>query len=395
MDYIVEYYRMSEHANQTMEGIAMPDRRKFSIFISSTYEDLKNERQEIIGVALENGFIPVGMEQFHAAPASQWEVITKMIDECDFYLLIIGGRYGSIDEASNVSYTEKEYDYAKSKEIPVIVLIKRPESITADKQDSGDSKYEKQKRLESFKNKVMNDKQQVDFFGSVDDLKYAASATLRNAVGYAGTKAGWVRYRDVVDIINEEAEERNKANSGLSEQQQRVLENMKAILTEFGNRLTDVEKYQSTREKMPVATKEDIENLFRVEDNTLIIGSDNPVLSTVGRDDVGDIPVDTAFLLVYAADGDGRILKIRTLSTPVQITTSGKQFMADNSQRESAKWQEALDRLIEWGWVKPVGYKGEIYELTGTGYKKAEWLKEGLEIDTTKEPLEELGKFDD
>ena len=146
---------------------------------------------------------------------------------------------------------------------------------------------------------------------------------------------------------------------------------------------------------MPVATKEDSENLFRVEDNTLIIGSDNPVLSTVGRDDVGDIPVDTAFLLVYAADGDGRILKIRTLSTPVQITTSGKQFMADNSQRESAKWQEALDRLIEWGWVKPVGYKGEIYELTGTGYKKAEWLKEGLEIDTTKEPLEELGKFDD
>lgn len=294
------------------------------------------------------------MEQFHAAPASQWEVITKMIDECDFYLLIIGGRYGSIDDATDVSYTEKEYDYAKSKGIPVIVLMKKPESITADKQDTGDAKhnkYEKQKRLDSFRDKVKNDENTVDFFGTVDELKYVASPTLRNACGYADDEAGWVRYKDVVDLINEEAEERNKTNSELGEQQQRILEGMKTMLTEFGNRLTDVEQNQSTWEKMPVATKEDIENLFHVEDNTLIIGSDSPVLSTVGRDDVGNIPVDSAFLLVYAADGDGRILRIRTLSSPVQITTSGKQFMADDSQRESAKWQEALDRLIEWGWV--------------------------------------------
>ena len=47
----------------------MKSRRKFSIFISSTYEDLKEERQALVGVALENNFIPVGMEQFHAAPA--------------------------------------------------------------------------------------------------------------------------------------------------------------------------------------------------------------------------------------------------------------------------------------------------------------------------------------
>ena len=90
----------------------MTGKRKFSLFISSTYEDLKEERQALIGVALENGFIPVGMEQFHGAPADQWTVITKIIDECDFYLLIIGGRYGSIDESGKVSYTEKEYGYA-------------------------------------------------------------------------------------------------------------------------------------------------------------------------------------------------------------------------------------------------------------------------------------------
>lgn len=56
--------------------------------------------------------------------------------------------------------------------------------------------------------------------------------------------------------------------------------------------------------------------------------------------------------------------------------------MADSSQRESARWQEALDMLITWGWVKPVGRKGEVYEVTG------------MCIDTSKEPLEELKQFE-
>ena len=87
----------------------MSAKRMFSLFISSTYEDLREERQALMGVALESSFIPVGMEQFHAAPVTQWDVITRMIDECDFYLLMIGGRYGSIDAAAGISYTEKEY----------------------------------------------------------------------------------------------------------------------------------------------------------------------------------------------------------------------------------------------------------------------------------------------
>lgn len=91
----------------------MSYKRKYSVFISSTYEDLIEERQEQLGVALENDYIPVGMEQFHAYPVTQWNVITKMIDECDVYLLVIGGRYGLIDQNEKISFTEKEYNYAK------------------------------------------------------------------------------------------------------------------------------------------------------------------------------------------------------------------------------------------------------------------------------------------
>lgn len=372
-------------------------KRKFSIFISSTYEDLKEERQALVGVALENNYIPVGMEQFHAAPTSQWNVITKMIDECDFYLLVIGGRYGSIDEEVGISYTEKEYNYAKAKGLPVLVLIKESSAITASQQDTGDEKYDKytkMKKLEEFRNRVKNDGNTVDFFTDINSLKYKASPTFSNAINYVDDTAGWVRCRDIVDVINEEAEVRNKANAELGENQQKLLEEMKEMLSQFGIRLADMENNHLTWEDIPTVTREDIDNLFRVENETLIIGNPGGNKSVVGQDDVGSIPVDSAFLLVYAADGDGQILKIRTLNSPTQVITSGKQFMADNSKRESARWVEALDRLVEWGWVKALGYKGEVFELTGTGYDKADWLKEGMEIDTSKAPLEELKEFE-
>ena len=80
-------------------------------------------------------------------------------------------------------------------------------------------------------------------------------------------------------------------------------------------------------------------------------------------------------------------LKHTVSNRSTQIIVSGKQVMAYDSKRESVRWVEALDRLIEWGWVKAVGYKGEIFELTGTGYSKADWLKDGMRIDTSKDPL--------
>lgn len=373
-------------------------KRKFSVFISSTYEDLKEQRQALMGVALENNFIPVGMEQFHAAPATQWDVITRMIDECDFYLLVIGGRYGSIDDDAGISYTEKEYNYAKAKGVPILVLIKESSAITANEQDVGDEKYDKytkMRMLEEFRQKVKDEGNTVDFFTDLNSLKYVASPAFRNAINYADENAGWVRYRDLVDVINEEAEVRNRANAEIGENQHKLLEEMKEMLSQFGVRLSDIENNQLTWEDIPTATTEDIEKLFRVENETLIIGNPRGDQTIVGQDDVGNIPVDSAFLLVYAADGDGQILKIQTLSSPTQVCTSGKQFMADNSRRESARWVEALERLVKWGWVKPVGYKGEIFELTGTGYDKADWLKECMEIDTSKPPLDELKEFEE
>ncbi|UHM90785.1 DUF4062 domain-containing protein [Rahnella victoriana] len=87
-------------------------KKKLQVFVSSTFTDLKEERQAAVSAILTLGHIPAGMELFTANDKSQWETIERWINESDAYMLILGGRYGSIDEATGISYTEKEFNYA-------------------------------------------------------------------------------------------------------------------------------------------------------------------------------------------------------------------------------------------------------------------------------------------
>ncbi len=103
----------------------MMNKRKYQIFISSTYMDLKKVRREISKVILNMGQIPVGMEQFPAASVEQFEYIKKQLDDCDYMVLVIGNRYGSICEETALSYIEMEYDYAVKNNIPVLTFICR------------------------------------------------------------------------------------------------------------------------------------------------------------------------------------------------------------------------------------------------------------------------------
>ncbi|MDR1804534.1 MAG: DUF4062 domain-containing protein [Treponema sp.] len=110
--------------------------KRYQVFISSTYTDLTEERRYVMQALMELDCIPAGMELFPAADEEQWEFIKKVIDNCDYYLLIIGGRYGSTS-ADGISYTEKEFDYAVEKGIKVICLIhKNPDAIPVGKSET-------------------------------------------------------------------------------------------------------------------------------------------------------------------------------------------------------------------------------------------------------------------
>src|ERR1700720_1141 len=140
---------------------------KFQVFVSSTYTDLIDERQDTLKSILDLGHIPSGMEGFFAADQEQLSYIQKIIDECDYYILIIAGRYGSVDE-TGVSYTEKEYDYAVGKGITVLAFIHNDiANLPAAKVDTdSDTKQ----RLASFKERV-SQKRLVSFWNNREQLK--------------------------------------------------------------------------------------------------------------------------------------------------------------------------------------------------------------------------------
>lgn len=97
-------------------------KKKYQVFISSTYTDLKQERMAVTQCLLDNDCIPVGMEQFPASGMSQMDYIKKMLDDCDYYILILAGRYGTVDK-DGIGFTEKEFDYACEKNIPIMSFV--------------------------------------------------------------------------------------------------------------------------------------------------------------------------------------------------------------------------------------------------------------------------------
>src|SRR5580765_8190244 len=98
-------------------------RKRLQVFVSSTFSDLIPERQAAVEAILSAGHIPAGMELFAAGDESQMEVIKQWIDESDVYLLILGGRYGSIEPKTGKSYIQLEYEYAVEKNKPLFACV--------------------------------------------------------------------------------------------------------------------------------------------------------------------------------------------------------------------------------------------------------------------------------
>src|SRR5579859_6953364 len=100
----------------------MSPEKRYQVFVSSTFQDLQEERQEVIQALLELDCIPSGMELFPAANQDQWTLIKRVIDDCDYYIVIVAGRYGSL-ASDGMSYIEKEYRYAAERTKPIIAFM--------------------------------------------------------------------------------------------------------------------------------------------------------------------------------------------------------------------------------------------------------------------------------
>lgn len=178
--------------------------KKYQVFVSSTYEDLKEERKAITQALLESNCIPAGMELFPASNKTSWDIIKKVIDESDYYLLVIAGKYGSTKKntkGEDIGYTEMEYNYAKRKKKPIIAFIHSDvDSIISRKVE----KTEKGKvMLENFKNKVLKSKSQVSFWKDTGALISAIKTSIQ-ALIKSTPSTGWIRTNEIDEQFFEE-----------------------------------------------------------------------------------------------------------------------------------------------------------------------------------------------
>lgn len=175
---------------------------RYQIFVSSTFADLENERGAVVRALMQMDCIPAGMELFPAIDEEQFNFIKRIIDDCDYYIVIIGGRYGSVD-ASGVSYTEKEYDYAIEKGLKVLAFVHdNPNEIEIGKSELDPIARE---RLSNFRKKVMEGRL-VRKWKSADQLAGLVALSLPQtiktypAVGW--TRADKVTNEDALNQIN-------------------------------------------------------------------------------------------------------------------------------------------------------------------------------------------------
>lgn len=161
---------------------------KYQIFISSTYLDLIEERQAVVEAVLNSNNIPAGMELFNSSNKSQWEIITQWINESDALILLLGYSYGTIDSEENISYTEKEYNYAKSLGKPIYIFEMNKSYSEPDKNHE---------KLNEFKKKVKENRLISPNINDISELKNKVSQTLmQNLPSEIKENSGWIRVQD-------------------------------------------------------------------------------------------------------------------------------------------------------------------------------------------------------
>jgi hypothetical protein len=193
-------------------------RKRLQVFVSSTFSDLREERQAAVEAILSAGHIPAGMELFSAGDESQMEVIKQWIDESDVYLLILGGRYGSIDPRSGKSYTQLEYEYALRESKLLFACVIKDAALEARVRKHGMEMLDKhRKEWDAFRELVQS--KIVEFWEDSKDIRIA----IANKLGQLSRRedlVGWVRAHQEANLpaLSNEIARLSKENADLRSQ---------------------------------------------------------------------------------------------------------------------------------------------------------------------------------
>jgi len=93
------------------------------VFLSSTYDDLREHRAKAAQAIERLGQHGVRMEVFGARPGDATGVSLEEIDAADAFLGIYAHRYGYVTKGSSISITEQEFDFAQEHQKPTFCFL--------------------------------------------------------------------------------------------------------------------------------------------------------------------------------------------------------------------------------------------------------------------------------
>ncbi|MCH7959977.1 MAG: DUF4062 domain-containing protein [Candidatus Hydrogenedentes bacterium] len=161
--------------------------KRYQVFVSSTYRDLLEARQEVMQALLELDCIPAGMELFPAANDDQWTLIKQVINDCDYYIVVIGGRYGSLGPEDK-SFTQLEYEYAAQQGKPIIAFLHKDPG----KLPSEDTEKDPENVTKLGEFRALAEQRLVRYWNNPADLGSAVSRSLIKLIKN-NPATGWVK----------------------------------------------------------------------------------------------------------------------------------------------------------------------------------------------------------
>lgn len=310
-------------------------KKKLQVFVSSTYEDLKVDRQAAVSAILKAGHIPAGMELFTSGDKSQMDTIRRWIDESDIYMLILGGRYGSVEKTTGMSYTELEYNYALEIEKPIFSVVIREDALEDRVRSLGTNLIEKEnpRQLSMFRDKVLSNVS--SFFSDEKDIRLCVYESLSDFSSNRNLK-GWVSSDEIVSSqsLIDEISRLNKENDDLKQRldaaERRVVSPSKSKRDDedFGDLIRILE---ATEVKIPASLvdgdEEFVENLL----NLFIDNKELFVTGVANKSGCGDFISFVYFNLAPKLQIHGLVINEKVVGVMwrrFSITQKGAAFLA-------------------------------------------------------------------
>lgn len=283
--------------------------KKYQVFLSSTYSDLVDEREGIIKAILEMYHIPIGMEMFSAEDEDQWEIIRRTIEVSDYYILILGLRYGS-KTSDDISFTQKEYMYALEKKIPILAFVMKDSvPLSIDKRDND------LLEINNFRRLVLSNSKMAQFWETKDELIKKISVSLMKQI-MQKPGVGWIR-GDNISV----SEAISKELSVLSKENRELREKITELELKVSKKLPDIDLVIN-----PLTVNEDYYSYEKLEmPNALIFSEVEPHLHDfISEEDIDEynreMPTREA-LDRYNAECE-RVYRINECSTPLKMIVS-------------------------------------------------------------------------